>query len=252
VRIETGRRTDVDRDPGRRGKDCIGLGSIVRQDRARGPPQSRRADAHPPVIEGVSPHPFFTVGHSTRSVAEIVELLDGRPRGHPRLSSREPLTACGRIGVASAHSIARTGHHVARASSWLRAGGRADEDPRGDTVKSGSGVGCVAVAAAGTPRGIPRRLASATVELVTRPGIDGLMPATFSPARRHAEGIRTAGTSVAPLRERISAAPGHGGPRVKSTPLASDAHSWRERIQVSGNTTSVSCDTQAFRALRHS
>jgi uncharacterized protein (DUF488 family) len=28
------------------------------------------------VIEGVSPHPFFTVGHSTRSVAEIVELLD--------------------------------------------------------------------------------------------------------------------------------------------------------------------------------
>jgi uncharacterized protein (DUF488 family) len=28
------------------------------------------------VIEGVSPHPFFTVGHSTRSVAEIVELLE--------------------------------------------------------------------------------------------------------------------------------------------------------------------------------
>src|SRR5262249_40706670 len=47
-----------------------------RQDRARGPPQRRRTDAHPPVIEGVSPDPFFTVGHSTRSVAEIVALLD--------------------------------------------------------------------------------------------------------------------------------------------------------------------------------
>jgi hypothetical protein len=89
------------------------------------------------------------------------------------------------------------------------------------SVRSGSGVGCVAVAAAGTPRGIPRRLASATVELVTRPGIDGLMPATFSPARRHAEGIRTAGTSVAPLRERISAA--------RPRRFSSEVHTARER-----------------------
>jgi uncharacterized protein (DUF488 family) len=34
------------------------------------------------VIEGGSPHPFFTIGHSTRSVAELVELLD---EAHVRL-----------------------------------------------------------------------------------------------------------------------------------------------------------------------
>ena len=28
------------------------------------------------MIEDPSPHPFFTIGHSTRSVAELVELLD--------------------------------------------------------------------------------------------------------------------------------------------------------------------------------
>jgi len=72
------------------------------------------------VIGGVSPHPFFTVGHSTRSVAEIVELLDSAevrlvvdvrtvPRSHrnpqfnretARTAEDRAITLLGSVGLA--------------------------------------------------------------------------------------------------------------------------------------------------------